>query len=104
MDHPFQAHLMTLTVATLLEIEAVGLDQGAVLALTVAVAQVPPPKRQVVLEHGIARGFLVLADGIVAAAQCQLIGQARRAVPVEGGATLPSVVAVLAIVLPRQPN
>ena len=67
MDNPLQAPLVILTVAGLLELEVVGLGLGAVLTFDVAVREVPPTERQAVTEHRIARGFLVIADGIVAA-------------------------------------
>ena len=100
MDDPLQAQLVVLAVAGLLEVEVAGMGQGAVLGLAVGVIEVPPAKRQVVIEHRVARGFLVIADRIMAAAQGQLVGQAERVVPIQArppllfaGAALTTVVA-----------
>ncbi|KWV85501.1 hypothetical protein PFLmoz3_04745 [Pseudomonas fluorescens] len=102
MDHPLGAQLVVLVVAVLLEFEAVGHAVGAVVAFAVGVAEVPPAPGQVVVEHGVFRGFLVVADGVVAAAQHQLVAQAQWAVPLKASAPLLFAGAFLPIVVARQ--
>ncbi|VVP61552.1 hypothetical protein PS880_06308 [Pseudomonas fluorescens] len=98
VDHPLGAQLMGLAVTGLFEIKTVGLGQRAVLALAVAVTEIPPAPRQVVIQKGIVGGLLVITHGIVTAAQRQLIGQAQRAVPIEGRAPLLFASAFLPVV------
>ncbi|MNC61256.1 hypothetical protein D3C75_1111880 [compost metagenome] len=81
--HPLHAQLVILAVAVLLEVVVRRLGQGAVLALAVAVADVPPAERQVVVERGIVRGLLVVANGVVATSQHQLVSQPQRTVPLQ---------------------
>lgn len=90
---------MVFTVTGLLEVETVALDDRTVIALVVAVAEVPPAPGHVVVEHRILGGFLMVADRVMAATQNQLIGQAQRAVPLKAGAPLLFAGAFLAIVI-----
>lgn len=57
VDHPLGAQLVVLAVAGLLEIKAIALGHRAVIALVVAVAEVPPTPRHVVVEHGVFEVF-----------------------------------------------
>ncbi|MNN67713.1 hypothetical protein D3C81_1833600 [compost metagenome] len=83
MHHPLDAQLVILAVAVLLEVVVRRFGQGAVLALAVAVADVPPTKWQVVVERGIVRGLLMVANGVVATSQHQLVSQPQRTVPLQ---------------------
>lgn len=57
-------------LSRLLEVEAAGLgQQETVFAFAVGVIGVPAAERQAQIEHRVTRGFLVIADRIVAAAQ-----------------------------------
>ncbi|MNL53787.1 hypothetical protein D3C87_1770590 [compost metagenome] len=68
MDEALGAQLMILAVAALAEVETIALGLGAVFALAVGITEVPPAPRHVVIEHRVFRGFLMIAQRIMAAA------------------------------------
>ncbi|MNM96148.1 hypothetical protein D3C81_1086150 [compost metagenome] len=102
VDHPLCAQLVVLGIAGLLELEVVGLRLRPVSTLTIGIVEVPPAPRQVVIEHLVVGGVLVIADCIVAAAQYQLVSQAQWAVPFQAIAPLLLAGRTLALIITRQ--
>lgn len=98
VDDSFGVQLVILAVAGLLEPETIGLCLGAVIALAVAVVEGPPAIRKAVIEEGIVGGALMIADGVMAAPQHQLVSQPQRTVPIQGGPPLLFAGALLPII------
>jgi len=99
VDHPLGAKLMVLGITGLFEGKVVGHGLGTVGALAVGIVEVPPAPGQVVVEHLAVGGVLMVAHGVMATTDQQLVGQAQRAVPLQAitpllfaGGALPFVV------------